>query len=279
MSNKKIVIFGAEGMLGRVLANILSADGNEVRAWGRRDFDLLNEFSGIDEKIKGSDFVFNAAVIGAQQSANIPDSVIFRVNSEFPQELARRCSSIGALLIQISTDAVFAPGQGPCIESSPTMALDNYGRSKRDAEAPSALSIRTSIVGEDPRMSRGLLEWVRSKRGQSLKGFTNHLWNGMTTVELSRRLNLLLRDQNLCRPGVMHFFSEPAVNKNDLIVTINDIYSFGCHVEPTEAPQSVTRTLQSERPHTFNVCKKPLAQQLAELREFHLKSEYQSLKA
>ena len=65
------------------------------------------------------------------------------------------------------------------MENDPHNASDYYGRTKSLGEPAGAMNIRTSIIGEEAGQARSLMSWILSQKGNEVKGFTNHLWNGL----------------------------------------------------------------------------------------------------
>ena len=63
--------------------------------------------------------------------------------------------------------------------------INDYGTSKSLGELCDATIIRTSIIGEELRNKRSLLEWVKSNAHGEINGYDNHYWNGVTCLQLS----------------------------------------------------------------------------------------------
>ena len=89
----------------------------------------------------------------------------------------------------IGTDAVFSGRAGPYAESSPADPTDLYGTTKFLGEVTSehVMHLRTSIIGPELGSRRSLLEWfLGHEDGDTVPGFVNHQWNGITTLHLAR---------------------------------------------------------------------------------------------
>jgi dTDP-4-dehydrorhamnose reductase len=127
--------------------------------------------------------------------------------------------------------------------------------------------LRTSIIGEEKNTSRSLLEWVRSEKGNTINGFANHFWNGVTTLYLAEIIEDIL-NLNFYEPGIFHIFSDKIVSKFELLHVINDTYSLGITINRFETPRSCNRSLYSEKCLCEKVVKKPLRSQIEEMRMF-----------
>jgi dTDP-4-dehydrorhamnose reductase len=147
-----------------------------------------------------------------------------RINAVFPQELARSAAEIDFKLVHVSTDAVFAPESGRCLESDVPAPFDLYGRTKLLGEpsALNALTIRCSIIGPNPVKKTGLLEWVLGQpRNATIPGYDDQLWRGVTTLQFAKLCSQIfqedlfrqLRDES----NVHHFCPNEVVTKYQLL--------------------------------------------------------------
>src|SRR5262249_32316179 len=141
----------------------------------------------------------------SEASAAIPS---LEINSLLPHRLALVCAAAGARLVHLSTDCVFSGRKGAYTESDPPDADDLYGRSKYLGEvaSPGCLTLRTSIIGRELSRKTGLLEWLLSQRGATVKGFRSAIFSGFTTHEMGRIIERLLTGSRAltacttCRP-------------------------------------------------------------------------------
>jgi len=248
----KVAVLGTSGMLGNVLSMFVAGekdivdeyvglDRSTLPIWPRKFGTLgarLSSLVGLD-----ADYVINC--IGATKpyfNSNDPHVPIY-VNAVFPHQLASWCDLTNTKLINITTDCVYDGAVGGYTENDKPTATDDYGRSKSLGESPLAMNIRTSIIGFENNRNRHLLEWVMSQDGKTINGFTNHKWNGLTILELTRCI-LDIIDSDVHKPGTFHVFSN-AVTKEELVKKIIDVYKLDITVNPFEAPQAVDRTLDT----------------------------------
>ncbi len=221
----RVLILGADGMLGTVLAEVIGrSDSVEVKRLSRAADGFEARSADLDRLLRECDceWVVNAiGVLRPRIDESDPASVAdaFAVNAEFPPRLADAAAA-GQRIVHISTDAVFAAAAGPHDESRPVDPVDAYGRSKAAGEvaAPQVLNLRCSIVGRTPGRPSSLLDWaVDQPRGATISGYTDHLWNGVTTLHLSRLIGAAIADPPAQAPNVLHLVPADHVNKAELL--------------------------------------------------------------
>jgi dTDP-4-dehydrorhamnose reductase len=258
----RVVVLGAGGMLGTAMQVGLRRAGFVVDAFDRQRFDVLTA-NPADLPIIGAAAVVNAAGLINRRLATDPAEAFWLANGLFPRRLADRCQAVGVPMLHISTDCVFDGATGCYDETSPPTATDLYGRSKQFGEPANAMVIRTSIIGPERRHFYSLLCWFLSVE-TACRGYRNHLWNGMTTVELARVVGGLIATHTV-RPGLFHLHSED-VSKLDLLRLMAD--AFGHRVAIEDAEDTVakdTRLRTRHRDLLAWAAIQPLAAQLADV--------------
>lgn len=236
----RLLILGGDGMLGHQLFRKLRGS-HEVRVTLRLapeaydSYDLFKKestFYGIDARQTDvlrraieqyrPEAVVNAIGIVKQRSDAKEVIPSLEINSLLPHRLAELCRPIGARLVHLSTDCVFSGRKGHYCENDVPDAEDLYGRTKvlGEVSEPHCLTLRTSMIGPELSRKTGLLEWFLGQKGRPVKGFTNAIFSGFPTVELSRIIEQVLV-KNPSLHGVYHVASE-AINKYDLLTLIRD---------------------------------------------------------
>lgn len=130
------LVTGAAGMLGQdVLARLAGEDVTAVAA-DRAALDIADP-----ESVRAAfgkhrpAVVVNCAAWTAVDDAESQEDVALRVNGTGPAVLAEACREHGAVLLQVSTDYVFAgDGEKPYAEDDPTGPRSAYGRTKLTGE-------------------------------------------------------------------------------------------------------------------------------------------------
>lgn len=270
----KTVIFGANGMLGHAARSVFEAKGHQVVPVSRREYNIAEgPVSELETLLEGADAVLNCAGVIKPRIAETPIEHTLRVNSIFPQNLAKLCQKHSIPCIHITTDCVYSGASGHYDENSLFDADDVYGMSKNAGEGAQCMVIRTSIVGEEEGKGRSLLAWAQSQAGRDVKGFLNHHWNGVTTVYLSEICEKIFSSGSrekggLFEQGLFHVYSPSPVNKYELVSLMSEVYELGLRVEPVNAPVACDRTLASIHPLSRVVCTKELGVQLVDMRGF-----------
>lgn len=259
-------------MLGRYVAGYFRSVGYDVTCFNRGDIDAENPYGSLVqwklEKTSEKDAVINCMGLIKQKMTNNDTVKAIRVNSVFPWVLKEMCGKAGLPLVHISTDCVFSGKDGGYHEKSPIDAEDMYGLTKAAGEPRMCTVIRTSIIGE-AKDDKSLLEWVRSKDGQVIDGYTHHLWNGVTCLQLAKAIERLV-DNGIWYNGVIHYFSE-TVTKADLVRMIIGEYGLDVIVGDVNGSDVVDRTLTSLYPNPFFGLETPgLKQQIKEQHEMSL---------
>ena len=131
----KVLVTGAEGQLGRLLARTAPA-GAAVTALGRVGLDI-GDPDAVQAKVRALSpaLIINAAPYTAVDKAESEPELAARVNATGPRNLAVAARAAGARLVHVSTDFVFDGLAGsPYRVDAATHPLGVYGRTKRDGE-------------------------------------------------------------------------------------------------------------------------------------------------
>lgn len=204
----KIAVLGTKGMLAHVMIDILS-ETNDVTGISLRD----KEFNEL--KLDGYDVVINCVGILVEESeANKSKAVLF--NSLLPHLLENKFENTQTKVIHISTDCIFDD--------------TFYGRTKRLGEIDNSkdLTIRTSIIGPTLKKDgNGLFNWFMQQN--EVQGYTEAIWNGVTTIELARYINSILNDS---LAGVINVTSLRKIPKCDLLRLFRAIFGTKTIINP-----------------------------------------------
>jgi dTDP-4-dehydrorhamnose reductase len=249
-------------MLGHVVARYLSERGCTVttlrRRFAERDLGFLREIEAAKPE-----WCINCT--GLRASGGVRRDLLFEVNALLPQYCAQALRG-RARFLQASTDGVFRPDFKDRAASEKGDATDDYGVSKRAAEEAVAgaggIVVRCSILGPELGEPRSLLGWFLRQTGE-VRGYTNHVWNGITTLEWAKVCWELMKRQRLVAGPVIQPGIWPAMSKCEVLRLIGQVWGLAVKVRPAQAAEAVDRTLipTSRRPG--------LEQQLRELRAWY----------
>jgi len=259
---QKIAILGSTGMLGSATTKYLSkcnlvvefnrsgkavVEGNAAIA-----LDVANE-SSLSNFLKNKDFDFVVNGIGLIKqliNENHPQDakLAYKVNSDFPAILSEYSAKTSIPVIQIGTDCVYSGIDGNYNEQSIFDCSDVYGLSKVKGESlsKSLLTIRCSIVGHELSSSVSLMDWFTSQPNDAkIKGYTNHYWNGVTTLDFARILQGVI-DSGDFFPGTFHLVPANKVSKYELLHEFSkSMDRTDITIEPFVADEAIDRTLST----------------------------------
>ena len=227
--------------------------------------------------IKNADYVINCIgtikpCIKEEDTDSVANALM--VNSLFPRYMADYCEKHNTRMIHITTDCVYS---GSDIVGKPENSYhdpqDVYGKSKSLGEPENCMIVRTSIIGPEKTNKRSLLEWVLSKsKGEDIYGFKNHIWNGVTTLELSRCLYDIIDadipDNRFNKLYHIHNFYN--MSKFKLLEMINDVYELGLNIKESRTEEPCYRTMSSTESMCMLLEIPTITNQLRELKKWIL---------
>lgn len=259
----RVLVIGRDGMLARAMRHVLAKRGHEVRCLGRSEHDIRHRGAAID--LAGLDAAVNAAgLINRHLTGGAAAEDALLVNGLFPRLLADRCQLAGLPFVHISTDCVFDGTRGRHLESDPPTATDLYGRSKALGEPLNSLVLRTSIVGPEVANGDSLLCWFLAQAGEC-QGYDHHLWNGLTTLELSRLVAVLL-ERGITERGIRHVFGEDQT-KRQVLEAFRDAFAHPIRIRPVAGGTPRDMRLATAYPGFLEgLGVRPFGEQLTELR-------------
>lgn len=265
----KILVLGSTGMLGSMVFKYLQSntDYKIVGTIRKQDsetesalvyFDASEFLNNQDSFsfVQNFDYIINC--IGVIKPYCKDDNEVgvkkaIEINALFPHTLSTYCNSIK--IVQIATDCVFSGDKGDYTENSPHDPLDVYGKTKSLGEVVSenVLHIRCSIVGPEIKTKASLLTWfLEQKNNTTIQGFSNHLWNGVTTLQFAHLCLKLIESEKFKEfraiSHVFHFTPNNTVTKYELLTLFQDIFKKEVTIEPTSSIQSINRSLATQFP-------------------------------
>lgn len=222
----KVLILGSSGLIGHQVYNYLKGNCNyelinfsNTHKLNKKTILLdatkidvfLNSIINVNPK-----FIINCIGTLINESNADPGLAIL-LNALLPHKLVSVANHINAKLIHMSTDCVFSGDKKqPYFESDYKDGRDVYAKTKGLGEIISNkhLTLRTSVVGPEIKSSGGeLFNWFMSQEGV-IKGFTNSIWSGVTTLELAKAINWSI-ENNIT--GLYHVTNNQSISKYELL--------------------------------------------------------------
>jgi dTDP-4-dehydrorhamnose reductase len=242
----KIMITGAAGQLGTDLVRHCIDLGDEVIAADRNVVDITDAVA-----VKACvaehrpDAVINAAAYTAVDACESDVEGATAVNATAVDHLRTATESIGAHLVQVSTDYVFDGTLArPYVETDPTNPQSVYGRTKLAGEV---------AAGSHASVAR--TSWVCGEHGNNMVKLVLRLAAGTTplafvddqrgcptfTADLAPALRALATER---RPGIFHLTNQGAVSWYEFV---GDILEAAGHDRERVSPIA-TADLDPPRP-------------------------------
>ncbi|HEV7454991.1 MAG TPA: sugar nucleotide-binding protein [Candidatus Saccharimonadales bacterium] len=227
----KILVLGAGGMAGHVVSLYLRENGFTV--------DTLSAKNALDERTHlidvmdhkmfkafldahHYDVVVNCIGLLVKPSEEHKDTAIY-LNAYLPHFLEAYYQDSKTKVIHIGSDAVFSSKNPPYREDAACDGESFYGRTKALGEIQNAkdLTFRMSIVGPDMnRDGKSLFNWFYAQKGE-IFGYTNVLWNGVTTIELAKGVKAAI-EQDLT--GIYHLIANDSISKFALLQLFKEVF-------------------------------------------------------
>lgn len=248
----RVLVFGANGMIGHAMFRILSQHKDlevlgTVRSIHAKRFfsvDLAKNLIGdVDVGNQDAilrvvadlrpDVVVNCIGVTKHIDSSKDPIVSIAMNALLPHRLVKICDAINARLIHISTDCIFSGSTGSYVEDSPSDAIDLYGKSKflGEISGPGVLTLRTSTIGHELETSLGLLEWFLSQKS-ACTGFRRAIFSGLPSTVFAE----VVKDHVISRPDLcgLYHLGAKAIDKYELLCLIARIYGKSISITPDD---------------------------------------------
>jgi len=250
----KILVLGATGMAGHIIALYFKEQGHETISYSRTSFRHTDNIIGDvfdTQKLKRVlleghyDAVINCIGLLNKNAENNISSAIF-LNAYLPHLIADTLENTKTKLVHMSTDCVFAGNTGPYLEDSFCDGKTFYDRTKALGEIKDShnLTFRNSIIGPDLNQNGiGLFNWFMKQKG-AINGYSGAIWTGVTTLTLAKAMEKAI-EQNLC--GIYNLVNNKTISKYDLLNLFNKNFKEGEIVINKEENFKLDKTLLNTR--------------------------------
>lgn len=187
-------------------------------------FDIEKDSLSSKFKKKNYDVIINCAGVikpYIKEKDNLSINRAIKINSIFPYDLYNYFKN--KKIFQIATDCTYDGNKGNYIEESKHNPTDEYGKTKSLGEVfgNNFYNLRCSIIGKEIHGKNSFLEWVLSqnKKKNTINGFVNHKWNGLTTDTYAELIKtIILKEIKI--PTKLHLIPKDKVSKYVLVKNI-----------------------------------------------------------
>jgi dTDP-4-dehydrorhamnose reductase len=257
----KILVLGKDGMLGTMVSKYFtSLNEYEVYLTSRRDdFTVFNDnvrkFDVSKDPLEilineiNPDFLINCiGIIKPEINEDNKESIekAININTYFPLEISQLSKNMNFKYIQIGTDCVFSGEVGDYLEDASQDANDIYGKTKIGGETEHAdkYILRGSIVGPESGDGKSLLNWFLSQNSNKVNGFSDHMWNGITTLNFAKIVHGMIKNNNF-NIHTQHVVPKDEVSKYDLLIYFKKYFEVDVIIEKSNSSNSVNRSLKT----------------------------------
>jgi len=262
----KILVTGAAGQLGTDVINELEkrkinyigidvVQKDNITALDITDKGAVREFF-VRERPQG---VIHCAAYTAVDMAEDEAEICFKVNVEGSENIAKACNEIGAEMIYLSTDYVFAgEGDVPYEPDVPKNPLSVYGKSKLAGEEAVLRQLEkyyivriSGVYGPAGKNFVKTMLYLAQSRNE-----INVVNDQIGSTTYTKDLAILLCDMILSgKYGVYHATNEGFCSWAEFAAEIMKLSNIDCKINPITTDQYPTK---ARRPKNFRLSKQYL---------------------
>ncbi len=256
----KVLVLGAGGMAGHVVSlylkeNGLTVDTQSARNTLDKDTHLIDamDIQKLETLLEYNqyDVVINCIGLLVKQSEERKDLAVY-LNAYLPHFLENYYKDSSTKIIHVSSNGVFA-SKGPHQEEDIYDGNSFYGHSKALGEIINEkdLTLRLSIIGPEIRKDgTSLFNWFYNQTG-TISGYTNVLWNGITTIELAKAICAALRQEIT---GIYHLVPNETISKFDLLQLFKEVFARkDVTINPIQGESSDSTLINTRKDFDFSV--------------------------
>lgn len=226
----KILIIGCNSVLGQVVSIYCIQKKHDVYGMDYKNIYRVDFSRFYDIKIarpflkdihfiissERFDAIINCSAMLIKESENNPEEAAF-VNSDFPHFLESVTKESDTIIVHRSTDCIFSGKKGNYTLEDKPDGCSVYAKTKVLGELNNNkdITIRTSLIGPDRKIDApDLFGWFNNT-SKEVKGFSNSIWTGLTTIEFAREALCLIEKK---AHGIFQCVPEHAISKYELLL-------------------------------------------------------------
>jgi len=252
MQTKKILIIGANGLLGHEFKSAFTGLGLTIDCPDRSIFDITNASQVLSFLGKHSPYalVVNCAAYTKVDLCETNKTLAFLINGTGVSTLATACATYGVPLMHFSTDYVFdGKKETPYTELDPPCPINVYGESKLFGERALGMAkgqfylFRIQwLYGNGPCFPRAIL--MKLKKNEPLRivsdQYGSPTWARSIALQVTQAWvrGLLPGDYNLCAKGYTSWYDFSLYMKS-LLASHSEILP----ISTTDLPNPAKRPL------------------------------------
>lgn len=264
---QKILITGANGLLGQKLVNLLAGDYQVIATARQKHLSIpvqqveyipldLVQVSAVRDLIKSfaPDTIINCAAYTHVDACENNRELCWDANVRAVEHLAQAARQNMTMLIQLSTDYLFDGTAGPYSEDEMPKPVGYYGKSKLAAEnvvrmtgIPYAI-VRTNVIfGEGTNVKNNFFRWVYQSltANKKIKVVTDQYNNPVLAEDLAEGIRRLIEGSKY---GVYHLAGSEYLSRFEYALKLAEVFDLAPNliypVTTAELQQSALRPLR-----------------------------------
>lgn len=256
---KKILVTGCNGQLGRAIRQVYGDTvefilTDVVCGDGIVSLDIMNLDQVLDFVMeKKPDVIINCAAATNVDGCEKDEDFAYKLNAIGPRNLAIAATKIGAKLVHVSTDYVFAGNaEAPINEFATPGPISAYGRTKYQGEkfveqfADRFFIVRTAwLYGDGKNFVKTMLRLASTHDEVSV--VCDQLGSPTSALELARMIQHIEPTENY---GIFHGTCEGDTNWADFTEEIFRLKGVNCKVNHVTSKQyKEMNPASADRPH------------------------------
>ena len=242
----KILITGANGLLGQYAVKLFAGAGHEVMATGRGgcrlpDFGKSYQYTDLDITDKKGvslyvtavrpEVIVHAAAMAQPDACELNREVCYDSNTNATLYFTDAARAVNAKMIYVSTDFVFSGDDGPYCETDQPWPVNYYGETKLAAEQivrqskTSWAIVRTVLVyGNILSGTRSnMVTWVKEnlEKGNPIKVVSDQVRTPTYVEDLVRGIQLIIEKN---ATGIYHISGKEILTPYEMAVQVADYF-------------------------------------------------------
>jgi dTDP-4-dehydrorhamnose reductase len=244
---KRVLITGANGLLGQKLTNIFSQDRAFDLLVSARQKESVNKTASfgyvvLDATSRGDvkelvwnfspDVIINAAAFTDVDGCEREKELSWKANVTAVENLLVAARLVNAKVIHVSTDYVFDGKQGPYDELAVPNPLSYYGKEKLASENAVRASgenwaiVRTMVVyGIATGVKKNFAVWLAQElgKGKSVNIVSDQIGNATLADDLARGIYELTRQNKV---GLYHIAGHDILSRTDFARKLAETFGY-----------------------------------------------------
>lgn len=271
MNNKKILITGSNGMLGKDMVNLFN-DKEKYSLFGinrskskhknisEYAFDIIN-YEKLNDILKAinPDIIIHCAANVNLDYCEKEREYAYKINSKVSEVLASY-NSPKTKFVYISSDSVFDGLLGNYEENDQTNPLNYYAFTKLEGERLSlivnsnSIIVRTNIYGFHTDKGNSLVEWGLENliKGKSILGFNDVYFNPVYTKQLAEVCYELIKSDYV---GLVNIGSNEKLSKYDFLVKLAKQFNLNWNLIKSDSINKINFEVTRPKNTTLNTKK------------------------